>query len=256
GDHLRHDLIAGLDQSFCEFDIAEIGPRRGDRHEYRIDSEFVHQLELPRYAPCRPGVFPAAQHADACKFAFVDIGNDVLVDVNEGHVRWLRHADWRAHVMDLLGCAPLSSAQQLAADMASHERLSANIDRFVDLDQHADAGFGAGVGLLAWQQAGENSFAHGAAVMQFGAAEEPQETALEHAIALCFEVGINHAHASVVRQILQHRALGAFPPCQVPVIEHNHAALRRDVWPLWPARGEQAGIAVVPGIADQGLDGV
>src|SRR6476469_11237634 len=209
GDHLRHDLIAGLDQSFCEFDIAEIGPRRGDRHEYGIDSEFVHQLELPRYAPFRPGVFPAAQHADACKFAFVDIGNDVLVDVNEGHVRWLRHADWRAHVMDLLGCAPLSSAQQqLAADTASHERRSVNIYRFVDLDQHADAGFGAGVGLLAWQQAGENSVAHGAAVMQFGAAEEPQETALEHAIALCFEVGINHTYASVVRQILQHCPLG------------------------------------------------
>src|SRR6476469_10035213 len=110
GDHLRHDLIADLDQPFCEFDIAEIGPRRGDRHEYGIDSEFIHQLELPRYAPCRPGVFPAAQHADARKFAFVDIGNDVLVDVNERHVRWLRHADSRAHVKDSPSFAPGSSA--------------------------------------------------------------------------------------------------------------------------------------------------
>ena len=92
--------------------------------------------------------------------------------------------------------------------------------------------------------------------MQFGAAEEAQETALKNAIALCFEVGINHTHAFVVRQILQHCALGALPPCQVHVIEHDHAALRRNIWPLWPARGEQAGIAVVPSVADQGLDGV
>src|SRR4029077_12778709 len=118
GHHLRHYLITGLDQPFCEFDIAEIGPRRGDRHEYGIDSEFVHQLELPRYAPFRPGVFPAAQHADTCKFAFVDIGNDVLMDVNEWHVRLLRHADWRAQFMDLLSFAPVSSARQLASRAA------------------------------------------------------------------------------------------------------------------------------------------
>jgi hypothetical protein len=41
GHHLRHYLITGLDQPFCEFDIAEIGSRRGDRHEYGIDSEFA-----------------------------------------------------------------------------------------------------------------------------------------------------------------------------------------------------------------------
>src|SRR5262249_45224167 len=99
GDHLCHYLIAGLDQPFREFDIAEISPGRGDRHEYGIDSEFVHQLELPRYAPCRPRIFPATQHTDTCELAFVDLGNDVLVDVNEGHVRWLRHADWRPHVI-------------------------------------------------------------------------------------------------------------------------------------------------------------
>ena len=92
--------------------------------------------------------------------------------------------------------------------------------------------------------------------MQFNAAEETQEATLQYAIALRFEVGIHHAHALVVRQVLQHRALGALPPRQVCVVEHNHAALGRDVRPLWPVCGEQARIAVVPGVADQRLDGV
>src|SRR5262249_27740104 len=128
GNHLSHYLITGLDQPLCEFDIAEIGARRGDRHEYGIYSELVHQLELPRYAPCRPGVFPAAQHADACKFVFVDIRNNVLVDVNEGHVRWLRHADWRAHVMDLLVFAPLSSAKSFTSKHLVNRTLRSAFD--------------------------------------------------------------------------------------------------------------------------------
>src|SRR5690242_10459301 len=66
----------------------------------------------------------------------------------------------------------------------SHNRLAADVDRLLDFQQHADAGLGAGVGLLARQELGEDRLAHRPRVVQFDLAEETQEATLQHAVAL------------------------------------------------------------------------
>jgi Uncharacterized protein conserved in bacteria (DUF2252) len=104
--------------------------------------------------------------------------------------------------------------------------------------------------LFARQQLGKNGLTHGAALMQFDAAEEPQKATLQHAIALRLEVGVHHAYAPVVRKILQHRALGALPPCQMRIVEHDHAALRR--WALALANAKSGDAAMIAGYCGKG----
>ncbi len=48
------------------------------------DVVLVHQLERARHAPLRPGILAAAHDADARQRAAVDVGDHVLMDVDEG----------------------------------------------------------------------------------------------------------------------------------------------------------------------------
>ena len=92
------------------------------------------------------------------------------------------------------GKAPSTAERKGGEGEESHNRLAADIDCLVDLNQHADAGLRANMGLLARQQLGKNRLAHGPALVQLDAAKETQEATLQHA-ALRFEVGIHDAHA-------------------------------------------------------------
>ena len=79
---------------------------------------------------------------------------------------------------------------------------------------------------------------------------------LEHAVVLRLEVGVHDADAPVVAEVFQHALLRALPPGQVLAVVGDHGALGRDVRPQRPDGGDQQRIAVVPGAADQGLEGV
>src|SRR6185437_3183492 len=62
--------------------------------------------------------------------------------------------------------------------------------------------------------------------------------------------------AAVVAEVLEHRALGALPPGEVLVVVDDHAAFGSDIGPERAGGGDEQRIAVVPGVADQGLQGV
>ena len=112
------------------------------------------------------------------------------------------------------------------------------------------------MGLLARQQLGKNRLVQRTALVQFDAAEKTQEAALQNAVALRLEIRIHHADALIVRQVLEAGALRALPIGEVFVVEHDHAALDRDIGARRSGRGDKARATVVPGIADQFLDGV
>src|SRR5271154_6667898 len=129
--------------------------------------------------------------------------------------------------------------------------LAANIDGPFDLHQRADASICPNVGLLARQQFCKNRVMHGPALVQHDAAVKAQEATFEHTIALRLEIRVHHADALIVRQIFQRRALGALPIGEVSVVEHDHAALDRDIGPRQPGGGDEARGTVVPGVADE-----
>src|SRR5579885_3694642 len=112
------------------------------------------------------------------------------------------------------------------------------------------------MGLLARQKPCKDRLADRSALMQLGAAVEAQKAALEHAVTLGFEIGIHHADPLVVRKIFERGALGPLPVSEMRIIEHDHAALGTDIGSLRSVGGDQARIAVVPGIADERFDRV
>ena len=83
----------------------------------------------------------------------------------------------------------------------SGQRLAPNIGGTLDLDQHADAGVGADMGLFARQQQIEYGVTDGTALVQLGVAVESQKAGVENAVALRLEVGVDHANALVVAEI-------------------------------------------------------
>jgi len=119
-----------------------------------------------------------------------------------------------------------------------------------------DAVLRAGMRLLARHQHGEDALAHRPVLVQFDAAVEPQKPGLENLLVLRLEVRVDDADALVVAEVVECAALRAFPPGEMRVVVDDHAALRRDVRPERPDGGDEARIAVVPGVADERLDRV
>src|ERR1700691_6693569 len=98
-----------------------------------------------------------------------------------------------------------------AITISSDNRLTADIDGTLDLDQRTDAGIGPNMGLLARQKLSENRVVHRAAFVQFDTAEEAQKAAFQNAVALRLEVRIHHADPLVVREVIERRFLGTLP---------------------------------------------
>src|SRR5580700_3381291 len=85
----------------------------------------------------------------------------------------------------------------------SGQRFAPNIGGSFDLDQYADAGVGADMGLFARQQQIEYGVVDRPALVQFGTPVESQKTRVENAVALRLEVGVDHANALVVAEVVQ-----------------------------------------------------
>src|SRR5579862_5740658 len=136
-------------------------------------------------------------------------------------------------------------------DAISGQRLTPNIAGTLDLDQHADAGVGADMGLLARQQQIEYGVVDRPALVQFGTPVEPQEAGVENAVAMRLEVGVDHANALVVAEVFQGLFLRALPIGEMVVVENDHAALGRDVGAVRALRRHKAWRAVIPGRSDE-----
>src|SRR5262249_9146482 len=143
---------------------------------------------------------------------------------------------------------------ETVAQVRSRQRLAADIGRARDLHQHADAGIGANMGLLARQQQVEDLLVDRAALVQLDGAVEAQESGVEHAVALRLEVRVYDADALVVRQVGERLLLAPLPIGQMLVVEHDHAALDRDVGAVRSVGGDETGRAIVPGGPDQVAD--
>src|SRR5271154_3932325 len=143
---------------------------------------------------------------------------------------------------------------ELARAKILGQRLAANVGGTLDLDQHADAGVGADMGLFARQKEIEYGVTDGPAVVQFGMAVESQKARVENAVALRLEVGVDHANALVVAEVFQRLFLRALPIGEMVVVENNHAALGRDVGAIRALRRDQAWRAVIPGRPDEGFE--
>src|SRR5258708_16431509 len=133
----------------------------------------------------------------------------------------------------------------------SGQRLAPNVGGTLDLDQHADAGVGADMGLFARQEQIEYGVTDGPAVVQFGPAVEAQKARVENAVALRLEVGVDHANALVVAEVFQRLFLRALPIGEMVVVEYDHAALGRDVGAMRALRRHKAWRAVIPGRPDE-----
>src|SRR5580704_6675999 len=136
----------------------------------------------------------------------------------------------------------------------SRQRLAPNIRGTLDLDQHADAGVGADMGLLAWQEQIEDGVTDRPALVQLGRSVESQKARVENTVALRLEVGVDHANALVVAEVFERLFLRTFPIGEVVVVENHHAALRRDVGTVRALRRDQAWRAVIPGRPDEGFE--
>src|ERR1700685_882158 len=155
-------------------------------------------------------------------------------------------------------CSKLLTAENKCDQLApltviSGQWLAPNIGGAFDLDQHADAGVGADMGLFARQEQIEYGVVDRPAVVQFGTAVESQKARVENAVALRLEVGVDHANALVVAEVFQRLLLRALPIGEMVVVENDHAALGRDVGAIRALRRDQARRAVIPGRPDEGF---
>ena len=139
----------------------------------------------------------------------------------------------------------------------SHDRLAARVGGALDLDQHADAGVGADVLLLALGVSLAKIASWIGPISCSSAVPQNRRKPNSSILSRC---ALKFEYITTTRRSCPRFSsaffFGPFPIGEVLVVEHDHAALGADVRAVLADGRQHARIAVVPGVVDKRLDRV